>query len=173
MSERLRVGLLFGGRSGEHEVSLMSARGIMGAIDRSKYKVVPIGITKGGQWLASGDPMKALAAGQLGESHPATLLAEPGQQALMRLGAGEGREMTATRMDQLDVILPILHGPFGEDGTVQGLLELAGIPYVGAGVTGVGGKSHRSGSQEGPQMSGNSTPATLLQASTSENPMSF
>lgn len=136
MSEKYRVGLLFGGRSGEHEVSLMSAQGIMGAIDRSKYEIVPIGIAKNGQWLASGDPMEALSAGRHGASHPAALLAEPGQQALVRFEeAGQGRAMTATRMNQLDIIFPILHGPFGEDGTVQGLLELAGMPYVGAGVT--------------------------------------
>jgi D-alanine-D-alanine ligase len=136
MSNRLRVGLLFGGRSGEHEVSLMSAQGIMDAIDASKYEVVPIGISKGGQWLASGDPMKALSSGVQSESQPAALLAEPGPQALMQLEAsGQGRAITATKLGRLDVIFPILHGPFGEDGTVQGLLELAGVPYVGAGVT--------------------------------------
>jgi D-alanine-D-alanine ligase len=136
MNRRLRVGLIFGGRSGEHEVSLMSAKGIMSAIDKDKYEVVLIGITKEGHWLASGDPMQALNSGVLARSKPAALLAEPSQRGLMRLEEKESEgALTAVRLGQLDVILPILHGPYGEDGTVQGLLELAGIPYVGAGVT--------------------------------------
>jgi D-alanine-D-alanine ligase len=134
MKKKVRVGIIFGGRSGEHEVSLMSARGIMGAIDKDKYEVVPIGITKEGRWLASGDPMKALTSGQNAESQHAALLAEPSQQGLMRLEEQE-QSLTAVRVSELDVVFPILHGPYGEDGTVQGLLELAGIPYVGAGVT--------------------------------------
>ncbi len=114
----------------------MSAQGIMGAIDKEKYEVVPIGITKEGRWLASGDPMKALRSGVTAESEPAALLAEPTQRGLMRLEEREPeRAMTVVQVSQLDVIFPILHGPYGEDGTVQGLLELAGIPYVGAGVT--------------------------------------
>ncbi|MGD9048833.1 MAG: D-alanine--D-alanine ligase family protein [Anaerolineae bacterium] len=135
MGEKVRVGLIFGGRSGEHEVSLMSAQGVMGAIDREKYEVVPIGITKGGRWLAAGDPMKALSSGVAAESNPALLLAEPSQQGLMRLETREREQaLTAVQVSQLDVLFPILHGPYGEDGTVQGLLELAGLPYVGAGV---------------------------------------
>jgi D-alanine-D-alanine ligase len=136
MSRKARVGLIFGGRSGEHEVSLMSAQGIMSALDKEKYEVVPIGITKEGRWLASGDPMKALSSGVMAGSEPAALLAEPTQRGLMRLEEREQeRAMTVVQVSQLDVIFPILHGPYGEDGTVQGLLELAGIPYVGAGVT--------------------------------------
>jgi D-alanine-D-alanine ligase len=136
MSRKVRVGLIFGGRSGEHEVSLMSAQGIMSAIDKEKYEVVPIGITKEGRWLASGDPMKALSSGVTAESEPAALLAEPTQRGLMRLEEREQeRALTAVQVSQIDVIFPILHGPYGEDGTVQGLLELAGIAYVGAGVT--------------------------------------
>ena len=136
MKQKARVGLLFGGRSGEHEVSLMSAQGIMGAIDREKYEVVPIGITKEGKWLASGDPMKALTSGSLGDSHPVALLAEPSQRGLVRFGEDESeRGLSAVRRSHVDVMFPILHGPYGEDGTVQGLLELAGLPYVGAGVT--------------------------------------
>jgi D-alanine-D-alanine ligase len=135
MGEKVRVGLIFGGRSGEHEVSLMSAQGVMGAIDREKYEVVPIGITKGGRWLAAGDPMKALSSGVAAESNPALLLAEPSQQGLMRLETREQeRALKVIQVSQLDVVFPILHGPYGEDGTVQGLLELAGLPYVGAGV---------------------------------------
>jgi len=106
MARKIRVGVIFGGRSGEHEVSLVSARSVMGAMDEQKYEIVPIGITKEGRWIASGDPMKALEAGDTGASRPAALLGDPSS------------------------------GPYGEDGTVQGLLELAGIPYVGAGVTG-------------------------------------
>ena len=114
----------------------MSARGVMGAIDTEKYEVVPIGITKGGRWLAAGDPMKALSSGVATESNPALLLAEPSQQGLMRLEAREQeRSLKVVQVSQLDVVFPILHGPYGEDGTVQGLLELAGLAYVGAGVT--------------------------------------
>jgi D-alanine-D-alanine ligase len=134
MKRKIRVGLIFGGRSGEHEVSLMSAQGVIGAIDKDKYEVVPIGITKEGRWLASGDPLKALSSGAMAESNPALLLAEPSQRGLMRLEEQE-QALTAVQVSQLDVVFPILHGPYGEDGTVQGLLELANLPYVGAGVT--------------------------------------
>ena len=137
MTKKIKVGLIFGGRSGEHEVSLMSAQGVMGAIDRDKYHVVPIGVTKEGRWLASGDPMKALASGEIQQSNPAALLAEPSQMGLMRLeGHHQEKAIRAVRVSEIDVAFPILHGPYGEDGTVQGLLELAGIPYVGAGVAG-------------------------------------
>jgi D-alanine-D-alanine ligase len=135
MTDKIKVGLIFGGRSGEHEVSLMSARGIINAIDRDKYHVVPIGITKEGRWLASGDPLKALTTGKPSESNHAALLAEPSQRGLMRLEDREqDRTIEAVQVSEIDVAFPILHGPYGEDGTVQGLLELAGIPYVGAGV---------------------------------------
>ena len=135
MLKALRVGLIFGGRSGEHEVSLLSAQGVMNAIDKTKYQVVPIGITKEGRWLASGDPLKALSSGAIAESNPTLLLAEPSDRGLMRLEDLETeRALSAVQVSQLDVIFPILHGPYGEDGTVQGLLELAGIAYVGAGV---------------------------------------
>ena len=135
MPKALRVGLVFGGRSGEHEVSLSSAQGVMNAIDQTKYQVVPIGITKEGRWLASGDPLKALSSGAMAESNPALLLAEPSERGLMRLEDVERKQaLTAVQVSHLDVVFPVLHGPYGEDGTVQGLLELAGIPYVGAGV---------------------------------------
>jgi D-alanine-D-alanine ligase len=133
MSRKIVVGILFGGRSGEHEISLMSARGVMDAIDTDKYEVVPIGITKEGRWLASGDPHRALSSGVETASSPAALLAEPTEHGLMRLEE-KVPGILATRLRQIDVIFPILHGPFGEDGTVQGLLELANMPYVGAGV---------------------------------------
>jgi D-alanine-D-alanine ligase len=135
---KIRVGILFGGRSGEHEVSLTSASGIMKAIDKDKYDVVPIGITKEGRWMVGGDPMRLLRAAAdmppllaaLAEKEaetPQTVLVplEPGPSALTRAGAPM----------EIDVIFPVLHGPYGEDGTVQGLLELTGLPYVGAGVT--------------------------------------
>ena len=122
----MRVGVVFGGRSGEHEVSLASARSIMAVMDRANYDVVPIGITHAGRWLTSGDPMTALAGGE-----QAVLPSELQDPAT-------GRELvpgaTGGRFPPLDVIFPVLHGPFGEDGTVQGLLELAGVPYVGCGV---------------------------------------
>ena len=131
---KLRVGVVMGGRSGEHEVSLSSAGSVMAAMDREKYDIVPIGITKTGRWIASGDPMQALTLDDESLSQPAALLADPSHRGLMRL---EDREQAveAVRLAELDVIFPVLHGPYGEDGTVQGLLELAGIPYVGAGVT--------------------------------------
>jgi D-alanine-D-alanine ligase len=134
MGRKVRVGIVFGGRSGEHEVSLMSAQGVMQAIDKDKYEVVPIGITKEGRWLASGDPMKALSSGVQADSQHAALLPEPMPQGLIRLEERE-QHLAAVQMSQIDVVFPVLHGPYGEDGTVQGLLELAGIPYVGAGVT--------------------------------------
>jgi D-alanine-D-alanine ligase len=135
---KIRVGILFGGRSGEHEVSLTSAQGIMNAIDKDKYEVVPIGITKEGRWMVGGDPMRALRAAAdmppvlaaIAEEEPETL-----QTVLVPLEPGPSALATADAALEVDVILPVLHGPRGEDGTVQGLLELAGLPYVGAGVT--------------------------------------
>jgi D-alanine-D-alanine ligase len=135
VARKIRVGVVFGGRSGEHEVSLASARSVMDAIDKKKYEVVPIGITKDGLWIASGDPLKALEGGDMSRSGPAALLGDPSHKGLMRLEEGE-KAVEAVPMAELDVVFPVLHGPYGEDGTVQGLLELAGIPYVGAGVTG-------------------------------------
>jgi D-alanine-D-alanine ligase len=134
--KKIRVGVIFGGRSGEHEVSLVSAQSVMDAIDKEKYEVVPIGITKAGQWIASGDPMRALKAGDAQASRPAALLGDPSHRGLMRLDEDTEQAIEATRLTELDVVFPVLHGPYGEDGTVQGLLELAGIPYVGAGVIG-------------------------------------
>lgn len=132
---RLRVGVIFGGRSGEHEVSLMSARSVMEALDAEKYKVIPVGITKTGQWLA-GDALTALTDGTENASQRATLLPDPESSALMHVEAQSMKPASLSEVTQLDVIVPILHGTYGEDGTVQGLLELAGLPYVGAGVVG-------------------------------------
>jgi D-alanine-D-alanine ligase len=131
-SRKIKVGVIFGGRSGEHEVSLLSAQSVMEALDREKYDVVPIGITKNGRWL-TGDVVAALTEGKTA-SH-AALLPDPEASSLMQLDESEAVG-GLTAVTQLDVLIPILHGTYGEDGTVQGLLELAGLPYVGAGVVG-------------------------------------
>jgi D-alanine-D-alanine ligase len=135
---KIKVGLIFGGRSGEHEVSLMSARSVMQAINRDKYDVIPIGITREGKWIAGGDPMRALTGRTMNNVSEAALLGDPGHRALMQVRpAGPGdTTVTLTSMADVDVMFLVLHGTFGEDGTVQGLLELANIPYVGAGVVG-------------------------------------
>jgi len=134
---KIRVGILFGGRSGEHEVSLVSAQGIMQAIDKDKYEVVPIGITKEGRWIAGGDPMKELRAAA--NMPPALTVAgeeaEEPQTVLAPLEPSRTALTISHAPLELDVIFPVLHGPYGEDGTVQGFLELTGLPYVGAGVT--------------------------------------
>ncbi len=136
MTPKIRVGLIFGGRSGEHEVSLMSARSVMKAINKDKYDVTLIGITKSGQWIAGDDPMKALEAGAADAAKHATLLGEPQSRALLQVSETGGKVVALSSITELDVIFPLLHGTFGEDGTVQGLLELANLPYVGAGVAG-------------------------------------
>jgi D-alanine-D-alanine ligase len=134
--KKIRVGVIFGGRSGEHEVSLRSARSIMDALDPDKYDVLPIGITKEGRWIAGGDPWQALASGDEG-SVPAAFLSEPGDPTLRAIEPLDGQDVQSMRpIAEVDVVFPVLHGPYGEDGTVQGLLELADIPYVGAGVVG-------------------------------------
>jgi D-alanine-D-alanine ligase len=128
---KLRVGVIFGGRSGEHEVSLTSAKGIMDAMDKNKYDVVPIGITKTGQWLVGGDIHQQLLAAAAG--HP---VIETGiQPAVTESTVENALSLPISATGPLDLVFPVLHGPFGEDGTVQGFLELVGIPYVGAGVT--------------------------------------
>ncbi len=124
------LGVIFGGRSGEHEVSLMSARSILGAIDRDKYDVVSIGISKEGRWYAGENVLDALETGQLEGLEPVTIIPEPGPPILYRIVAEDRLEAIV----ELDILFPVLHGTFGEDGTLQGLLEVAEIPYVGAGV---------------------------------------
>jgi D-alanine-D-alanine ligase len=134
MSKKLRVGILFGGRSGEHEVSLLSAASILKAIDPKKYEVVPVGITKEGCWVTAA-AAKALLSG----SAPVKL-AEPAAASGMGLTASAAaNEIQPTALGEtlkVDVIFPVLHGTFGEDGTIQGLFELANIAYVGSGVLG-------------------------------------
>ena len=132
---KIRVGVLFGGRSGEHEVSLQSARSVIRALDPEKYDVVLIGITKSGRWL-TGNVTQALEANVPEAAQPATLLPDPENSALMEIELTGAQPVSINKSTELDVVFPVLHGPYGEDGTVQGLLELAGLPYVGAGVVG-------------------------------------
>jgi len=134
MANKRRVYLIFGGRSGEHEVSLMSAKNVMDALDKSKYEVVPIGITKQGQWLMSGDPMRALAEGvEQAGGFPVGLLGDPSRRDVVAVGGG-ALPVAETSGDEPPVYFPVLHGTYGEDGTIQGLLEMANVPYVGCGV---------------------------------------
>jgi D-alanine-D-alanine ligase len=158
--KKLRVGILFGGRSGEHEVSLLSAASVFNAIDKSKYEVVPIGITKEGRWvtaadaerllggkapassaahLRAGDPEATPGAAVLASGEAVIVPPEPHRQSNsltpFQTEAGLTRR-ASDRAINVDIIFPVLHGTFGEDGTIQGLLELADLPYVGAGVLG-------------------------------------
>src|SRR5882762_6994011 len=161
---KLRVGILFGGRSGEHEVSLLSAASVLNAIDKDRYEVVPIGITKDGRWVTSGDAHRLLTENPaVGDARPRPAHLRAGDPettpGAALLASGESvvvppepvhrqrgmvpfqtdaalARRTSDRAINVDVIFPVLHGTFGEDGTIQGLLELADIPYVGAGVLG-------------------------------------
>jgi len=132
---RLKIGVLFGGRSGEHEVSLQSARSVLANLDGQKYEVTQIGITHAGAWLVGQDVLEALQADQLLELEEAVLLPEPTRQSLYRIIAMNGQQVLS-ELAGLDVVFPVLHGTFGEDGALQGLLELADLAYVGAGVLG-------------------------------------
>ena len=143
--KRLRVGVLFGGRSGEHEISLRSALTVMSAMDPARYEIVPIGIGRDGRWYLERNALKLLAektphlAALSAGGTQVTLLPHPEGQALVATPADGARGDVTRAHDAipgLDVVFPVLHGTYGEDGTVQGLLELAGIAYVGAGVLG-------------------------------------
>jgi len=162
---KLRVGILFGGRSGEHEVSLLSAASVVNAIDKTKYEVVPIGITKDGRWLTAeyaemllrgdrhadksvratqptplraGDPEATPGAAVLATGASVVVPPEPARRdaGLVPFQTAGNLRRASDRAINVDVIFPVLHGTFGEDGTIQGLLELADIAYVGAGVLG-------------------------------------
>jgi D-alanine-D-alanine ligase len=151
--KKLRVGVLFGGRSGEHEISLLSAASVLEAIDKTKYDVVPIGITKDGRWLTSsqaelllhgkasdkhlraGDPDATTSAAVLASGEATIVPPIPAAESLVPFQSDRLSSPTANSI-HVDIIFPVLHGTFGEDGTIQGLLELADIPYVGAGVLG-------------------------------------
>lgn len=154
--KKLRVGILFGGRSGEHEISLLSAASVFKAIDPNMYEVVPIGITNDGRWLTSadaerllhgkppdgdrqlraGDPETTSAAAVLQNGESVVVPPEPHSTAITPFQSQAPARRTTDRAINVDVIFPVLHGTFGEDGTIQGLLELADLPYVGAGVLG-------------------------------------
>ncbi len=129
MSQKLRVGVIFGGRSGEHDVSVRSARAVLEALDKDKYEVVPLAITRAGSWL-TGDAAKALLPAEVHQAVPENAGAN-GVTALAALNPAGALAATAPR---LDVAIPVLHGTYGEDGTIQGLFEMANVPYVGCGV---------------------------------------
>jgi D-alanine-D-alanine ligase len=139
---KLRVGILFGGRSGEHEVSLLSAASVLNAIDRSRYDVVPIGISKDGRWLTAGDAERLLESRhEKSKSEDKHLRAGDPDATASAMVLTRGSEIAVSPVPsadalKVDVVFPVLHGTFGEDGTIQGLLELADLPYVGAGVLG-------------------------------------
>jgi len=130
VTQRIRLGLIFGGRSGEHEVSLMSARSVVGALDPKRYEIVEIGIAKDGRWYGGEQVLDAFEGGRIESLAPVFMLAEPGSHELYRRSGDDRMSLLAT----LDVVFPVLHGTFGEDGTLQGMLELADVAYVGAGV---------------------------------------
>jgi D-alanine-D-alanine ligase len=156
--KKIRVGVLFGGRSGEHEISLLSAASVFQATDPTRYEVVPIGITKEGRWVTAADAERLLAGKPVDrerrlragdpEATPGAAVLNNGEAVIVppephKPGTGmtpfQGQALTRRASDRainVDVIFPVLHGTFGEDGTIQGLLELADIPYVGAGVLG-------------------------------------
>jgi len=131
--KKIRVGIIFGGRSGEHEVSFCSASSIIKAIDKDKYIVVPIGITKEGRWISPHDSELALQSGKIEGKNSVILLNDSFSKSLICIDNNQRLDKSSA-LEKLDLIFPALHGPYGEDGTVQGLLELANIPYVGAGV---------------------------------------
>ena len=131
--KKIRVGIIFGGRSGEHEVSFCSASSIIKAIDKDKYTVVPIGITKEGRWISPHDSELALQSGKIEGRKTVILLNDSFGKSLVCIDNNQRLDKSSA-LEKLDIIFPALHGPYGEDGTVQGLLELTNIPYVGAGV---------------------------------------
>lgn len=126
---KVRVCVIFGGRSGEHEISLRSARSVLEALDPEKYEALPVGITHDGRWFAGPDSLGALERGTTEGLYPVTFPSQPGRRGLIPLGErGRGDDLS------FDLAFPVLHGTYGEDGTIQGLFEMANVPYVGAGV---------------------------------------
>jgi D-alanine-D-alanine ligase len=148
--KRLRVGVLYGGRSGEHEVSLASAASVFAHLDRARYEPVPIRIEKDGRWALADKPPTTMIAGEvieqarveaarpMREGREVHFIARPSDETILSIDRSPGRDAEVPSAIvtglALDVIFPMLHGPYGEDGTIQGLLELANVPYVGAGV---------------------------------------
>ena len=141
MNGKLKLGVIFGGRSGEHDVSLMSARSVLSVLDPNKYEVFPIGITQQGVWVngknnAGMHLLDALWERQDRGSHPGYPAARAGPEHALRDPRNRRRHRNWKRWRNLDVVFPVLHGTFGEDGTIQGLFELADLAYVGANVLG-------------------------------------
>lgn len=138
MAKKIHVGVIYGGRSGEHEVSVRSARAVIENLDRERYVVTPLAITREGRWLSPAESAALLPESARGllpaavseSSEALTIVGDPSHRGLHALDGDRGGEQTST----LDVVFPVLHGTYGEDGTIQGLLEMAGIPYVGCGV---------------------------------------
>ncbi|MCL6429555.1 MAG: D-alanine--D-alanine ligase [Anaerolineae bacterium] len=135
---KVRVAVIFGGRSGEHEVSLASAASVMQAMDKDRYEIHPIGITRSGRWLVGGDPMQALQSGVAERALLGTGEEARDSRGGLVVGARGALVpgMEEVHFPDVDVVFPVLHGPYGEDGTLQGLLEMADMAYVGAGVLG-------------------------------------
>jgi D-alanine-D-alanine ligase len=137
MTDKLVVGVLFGGRSGEHEISVMSARSVVAALDPKKYSVIPIGITQEGVWLVGEDILDSLDDPSISRTglKQVILIPDKAHNNLWEMNTGN-KKASLVPYASVDVFFPVLHGTFGEDGTMQGLLELADVAYVGAGVTG-------------------------------------
>lgn len=132
---KINLGVIFGGRSGEHEVSLMSARSVIGALNPEKYNIIQIGISHDGEWFVGENILEKMTEGHMKGLLPVVLFPDPSRRGLFLITRTQSRE-TFEQFIDLDVVFPVLHGTFGEDGTLQGLLEMADVAYVGAGVLG-------------------------------------
>lgn len=135
MTDKIKLGIILGGRSGEHEVSLMSSRSVLSVLDREKFEVTEIGIDHDGIWWSGDGVLEAFEKGSTAGLYRVFLLPEPGKNTLFKRTHKDGSEVI-TPVTDLDVVFPVLHGTFGEDGTLQGFFEMADIAYVGAGVLG-------------------------------------
>jgi D-alanine-D-alanine ligase len=135
MVQKIKLGVIFGGRSGEHEVSLMSARSVLSVIDRDKYDVFPIGITMDGRWVTGEDLLERMVEKKHKKLSGAAIFGDPTRSGLFQLQSSSGDDVIF-KISSLDVVFPVLHGTYGEDGTLQGLLEMADVAYVGSGVLG-------------------------------------
>lgn len=132
---KLTIAVLFGGRSGEHEVSLMSARSVLSVLDRARYEVIEVGITQAGAWLTGENVLAAFEQGKVAALLPVCLHPDPSKPGLYGIRSS-GEDEVLEKLADVDVYFPVLHGSYGEDGTLQGLFELADVSYVGAGVVG-------------------------------------
>ena len=136
MTMKINIGVIFGGRSGEHEVSLMSARSVLSVLDPAKYNIFEIGITHEGAWFTGKEVLAAFEKNTTKNLIPVVLLPEPQQKGTLYALETTSSGQILQPITSLDVIFPVLHGTFGEDGTLQGMLELADVAYIGAGVLG-------------------------------------